>query len=164
VYEAFIRRYPTPAALAKATLPELESVLRPLGLRWRAKHVLALGRTLDDRGGEIPGDVEALLDLPGVGPYAAAAFSSFHLGRRGVIVDSNVVRLYGRLFGLATDGETRRDREFRLLADRITPRRSHHDFNYALLDFTRTICRPKPRCGVCPLRTSCRFVDSLSGI
>lgn len=156
VYEEFVRRYPTSPDLAAASLADVQKLVHSLGLRWRAKHILKFGRAIAARDGVVPDDPYELLALPGVGPYAAAAYGSFHGGTRGVIVDSNVVRLYGRLFGLATDGETRRDREFRALADRITPRRAHHDFNYALLDFTRTICRPKPRCAVCQLRRLCR--------
>lgn len=151
VYERFVARYPTALDLAGADAEELKALWWPLGLLWRVPLVRALGVRLA-ADGRIPDTLDGLLKLPGVGPYAAAAYHSFHGRGRGVLIDSNVVRWLARLTGRPFDAETRRRRWVRDLAERVTPRRSVRAFNFALLDFTMTICIPaRPRCEVCPL-------------
>ena len=67
-------------------------------------------------------------------------------------MDANVVRLICRLVGRDWDGETRRKKWLREMADRLTPHKKVEDFNYALLDFTMTVCTPSlPHCDRCPL-------------
>lgn len=133
-------------------------IVYPLGLHWRASWLQEFAREVAGRfRARLPAEVEALDALPGVGPYAAAAYVSLHAGKRAAIVDSNVVRLYGRLFGFETHGETRRKRFLLEIADRMTPRKNFREYNYAVLDFTKMICRPKPLCHICPLAKSCSF-------
>jgi A/G-specific adenine glycosylase len=111
-----------------------------------------------DRGGEPPDDPTELQQLPGVGPYAAAAWLSLHRGKRALLVDNNVARWLARLECKAYDGETRRKRWVSELADDLTPKRSFRDFNYAVLDFTMTICVPgRPKCEICPLVGDCCY-------
>ncbi len=154
VYLEFASKYPTPSEFSK----DLNSdVFGRLGLRWREKLLHALAELV--QSGELPGDKVQLLRLPAVGSYVASAFRSLHLGKRDTIVDSNIVRLYGRFFGLKTNSETRRDRKFLELASKITPEKGFKDFNYALLDFTRAICRPKPQCSVCLISNRCHFAN-----
>ena len=149
---------PTPSAFANVSLSTLREAIRSLGLSWRASYLIELGRALTvSHGGTIPDDASALRSLPGVGDYVAGAFESFHRNRHATIIDSNVVRLYGRLFGFKTGPETRRSRKFIELAKSLTPRNAHRAFNYALLDFTRMICAPKPRCAECVLRETCSY-------
>ena len=154
VYLNFRRVFPNPASLAGADILDIERVIAPLGLRWRARFLRRLGKELA-LGETVPADLESLRKLPGVGPYAASAYLSFHVGKRVPIVDTNVVRLYGRFFGFRTGAETRRDRQLLHLADDITPKRVFTRFNYALIDFTRAICRPNPIHGICPLARRC---------
>ena len=158
VYERFAARYPTPQDLADADPDELLALWRPLGLLWRVPLVQALGARLADEE-RIPDTLEGLLGLPGVGPYAAAAYHSFHGDGRAVLIDSNVVRWLARLTGRPFDAETRRKRWVRDLIERVTPASGVREFNFALLDFTMTVCMPgRPRCEVCPLGPSlCEF-------
>ena len=106
-------------------------------------------------GGEPPVDMGSLLALPGVGPYAASAFLSLHRNRRAFLMDANVVRWLCRMVGVAWDGETRRKEWINVLADRLTPARCFRDYNYAVLDFTMTVCARRPRCGECPVKRYC---------
>lgn len=151
VYDAFVARFPDPGDLAAAAPEAVEALLRPLGLRWRAPLLHRLGVALAARKGRVPHTLEGLTALPGVGPYAAAAFVSLHGGRRAVLIDANVVRWVCRLTGQSYDGETRRKRWLRTLADTLTPARRVREFNYALLDFTMEVCSVRPQCGQCPL-------------
>lgn len=156
VYLNFIRVFPNPASLAKTSISDIEQVIAPLGLRWRAKFLKELGKELIDDD-SMPADLASLRKLPGVGSYVASAYLSFHGGRRVPIVDSNVVRFYGRFFGFPTGPETRRDRQLLDLADNMTPKRVFKRFNYSLIDFIRAICRPKPIHDICPVARRCAF-------
>jgi A/G-specific adenine glycosylase len=131
-------------------------VFATLGLNWREKYFRELATVLTGSA-EIPSDKDALLQLPGIGHYIASAYRSMHLGLRDVIIDSNVVRIYGRFFGFETDGETRRKKWFIDLADRITPVNRFRDYNYGLIDFTRTVCRPAALHNQCPVTQDCRY-------
>lgn len=151
VYRAFITSFPTLKRFAEASVEEIEQIIWPLGLRWRAPLLEALGRQLYERG-RVPTSIEELTSLPGVGPYVAAAWLSFHGDGRGVLIDANVVRWICRMVGREYDGETRRKKWLIELADRLTPQENVKQFNYAVLDFTMTICIPRePRCEICPV-------------
>ncbi|MFC1970707.1 A/G-specific adenine glycosylase [Chloroflexota bacterium] len=162
VYKEFREAFPDPITLGQVELSRIEKVISPLGLKWRARFLSTLGGRLSEMGGQIPDDIKLLQSLPGVGPYAAAAFLSLHAGKRAPVIDSNIVRLYGRFFGFETGPETRRKKEILQLAERVTPNKNFRDFNYALIDFTRTVCRPKPVHSYCPISDKCCFYISLS--
>lgn len=157
VYLNFIARFPEPPDLEAADLAEIEQIIYPLGLRWRAPLIKKLGESLAARDGQIPGNLEELMSLPAVGSYAAAAWLSFHGRKRAVIIDANVVRLICRLVNRPMDGETRRKKWLIELADLLTPARNWKQYNYAILDFTMQVCTKVPRCPVCPLLPYCRF-------
>jgi A/G-specific adenine glycosylase len=162
VYKRFASRYPTAEEYANDSTRW--QVFESLGLYWREKELRNLAKTLTSE--DIPEKKEDLLKLPAVGNYIAGAYLSLHKEKREPIIDSNIVRLYGRFFGFPTHGETRRKRWFINLAERLTPVRSFRDYNYALLDFTRIICRPKPLCNRCMLNNKCSFFlsNKLKGV
>lgn len=156
VFREFRQRYPSAARFSRATAMELAVLIAPLGLRWRVPLLHRLANDIGRRRGRIPTKREELENLPGVGPYAAAATLSFHGGKRAAIVDANVVRVLCRLTGMPFDGETRRKRWMIELADRLTPPRAFRRYNYALLDLAMTVCMAgQPRCRSCPLSPTC---------
>jgi A/G-specific adenine glycosylase len=160
VFEEFRTRYPTPDVLARDTPSRLRETMGSLGLHWRGAHMIAMAGIVADRGA-LPEDEADLRRLPGVGPYAAAAFRSLHRGQRSVIVDANVVRWLGRLFAFKTGPETRRDAWLIDLADQLTPIHGFRDYNYAVLDFTMTVCARVPTCSTCTLATDvCAFAKA----
>ena len=154
VYQEFKFRFPDPDTLCAATPEGILNVIKSLGLAWRSRFLKALGCAIKER---IPEDMEGLLKLPGVGPYAAGAYLSLHRGKRATIVDSNVVRFYGRFFGFETHAETRRSRMVSELAEMLTPARKFRDYNYALLDFCALVCMPKPNHDICPFKEKCLY-------
>ena len=101
------------------------------------------------------------MDLPGIGDYTSSAFISFHLNKRELLIDSNIVRLYGRYFGIKTNAESRRDIVIRSLADKLTPKRNFTTYNYAVLDFAMNVCKSRPDCTNCELRRKCCFNNSM---
>lgn len=153
IYNLFEKKYLTPLDyLADDFNPFLS-----LGLHWRHTLFKQLCEILSKR--EVPQTRSALLKLPGVGDYVASAFLSFHCNFREAIIDSNVVRVYGRFFGFDTDPETRRKKLLREFADRMTPKRTFRDFNYGLLDFAMKVCRQKALHEKCPVRKRCNFFE-----
>jgi A/G-specific adenine glycosylase len=151
VYEAFFQHFPSPEKLAQASEEEIQSVIYPLGLRWRTPLLKKLGEQLVQNQGELPRALEELRKLHGVGPYVASAWLGFHGGKRSVIIDANVVRWICRLVDRPMDGETRRKKWLIELADKLTPEKFWKEYNYAVLDFSMEICIKKPQCTRCPL-------------
>ena len=160
----FKERYPRAETFAAASDAEVSEATAGLGLHWRGPMLRETAQAIAANGGAPPENEAALRRLPGVGPYAAAAWLSLHRGRRAVIVDNNVARWLCRMAGVAYTAETRRQRWLWELADSLTPRRGFREYNCAVLDFTMLLCRPGvPACGECPLRSECQFALSLPG-
>ncbi len=164
VYKTFIKIYPSPAALAAGSLARIKMIIAPLGLKWRAQKLKELAEVLKTRyRGIIPCCFDDLIDLPGVGPYVASAYLSLHNNKRALLVDSNIVRLYGRFFGFKVHAESRRNRTLMNLIDLLTPPHECRRFNYTVLDLGRNICQPKPLCPLCPVSSKCHYYNSGKG-
>ena len=164
-FNLFRSRYPSPTALAQASKAELVRLAEPLGLRWRGRLLHKLAKEVARLDGVLPLDQPTLEALPGVGPYAAAATLSLHANRRAVLIDSNTVRVLCRLVGSTYDGETRRKRWLRELAESVTPPRAHRAYNYALLDLAALVCLPRtPQCKVCPIKAWCVTGQKQAGV
>lgn len=157
-YERFLERFPSVSDLAAADEEEVLALWSGLGYYRRARQLHAAARQVSRRGGEFPDSVEGLLDLPGIGPYTAAAVASIAFGVAEPVLDGNVERVVSRL--LATGDAPKSSRGRRRLRARarelLDPRRPG-DSNQALMELGATVCtRSSPRCLLCPLRTSCR--------
>lgn len=159
VYRRFLEAYPTLRELAKATEADVKQALAPLGLDWRLARIIPMARLLIDQyHGEVPRNRDALLALPGVGPYIADAVRVLAYDDVAALVDTNTVRVAGRYFGFATHAESRRRQPVReaiaLLVDTDHPR----DSNLALLDLAALVCRSiHPLCGECPVARRCAY-------
>ena len=153
VFESLRRLAPTPEAMVNRREESLDA-MRSLGLRWRAKGIIATAETLvRDHSGVVPDDELMLRSLPGVGDYVAQAVLCFGFGRRAVLVDTNTHRITARLNGR----EVTRRWQIRLDLYRLAGARGPDaEFNYALLDLGALVCRAgEPRCGECPVRRHC---------
>ena len=162
VFRKFASDYSTIDKASEEDPKKILELLRPLGLECRARRIVELITMLSQNKCKIPVSNKELLNLPGVGFYAASAYSTFHANIRALIVDSNSVRLWSRVFGFKADDETRRKKDFRQLVNSVTPKRNHKKFNYAVLDFTRCVCKPKPLCEICPLISLCSYYQKKS--
>lgn len=163
VFLSFIKHFPSVQMLGEASLPEIRKHFSKLGLIWRAKNVKRLGEKLvKDFDGEVPKERNQLITLPGVGEYAADAVLCFAFAEDVAIIDSNVCRVIGRVFGLKPKGEARRDPTYREIAEQLLPKGKCREFNWALIDHASTICTPRnPKCRICPLNSICDFYASL---
>lgn len=158
VYERFVALFPNIVALAQASRESIHDVMGPLGLHWRIDLVADMAADLAGRfGGHVPSDREALFSLPGVSDYIASAVRCFSFGLDDALVDTNTVRVVGRVFGLPVKPSSRRNRQFKDLLAALLDRERPADYNYALLDLAHLVClsRRPPECERCPLQPSC---------
>lgn len=155
-YLQFCKKFITPEAFVNYSKDNEITIFNSLGLRWRNDRIKETGNYLAEKG--IPDTREELLKVPGIGDYVASAILSFHLNRRELLIDSNIVRFLGRYFGFEFGPETRRKKEFRELVDLVTPTIKVGTFNYAMLDFSMNICAPRPDCSICPLSKKCKYI------
>jgi A/G-specific adenine glycosylase len=133
-YDAWLARWPTAAALAAAPLEEVLREWVGLGYNRRAVRLREAARVVARDGWPA-----RLQDLPGVGPYTAAAVGSFAFGRQEVALDTNARRVFARLG-----------------APLAPPPGRAADFNQATMELGATVCTARaPRCGRCPLRDGC---------
>ncbi len=153
-FARFIERWPTVEALAAAPDEDIMREWAGLGYYSRARNLAACARAVRARGG-FPADEAALRELPGVGPYTAAAIAAIAFDRRAVVVDGNVERVVSRLYAIETP-LPRAKMDIRARADELTPRDRAGDFAQAMMDLGATICTPKkPACALCPLAEGC---------
>lgn len=159
VYERFLDTFPDIETLAKADESVIRELMYPLGLAWRAGNLRRTARDILEKfEGEFPETREELLEIRGVGEYVADSILYAAFGRRTSIIDSNVIRLLGRLYGIDTHPESRRDRGFREIIESLVPKKRFGEFNLALLDLGALICTPRnPRHDECPVRMHCVF-------
>jgi A/G-specific adenine glycosylase len=155
VYNQFVETYNSPGLLANADTGEIEKLLYTLGLHWRAKFLKHLAEVLNNT--DIPLDYDLLVKLPAIGDYVASAFLSLHGYKRKVLIVAHIVRLFCRYTGHKPDGETRRDKSFIELIEYLTPKIKWKDFNYAILDFSMIICKKRPNCVICPIKSMCEY-------
>lgn len=158
-WERWMERWPTPADLATASQADAVRAWERLGYPRRAKRLWECARALvDEHGGEVPADADALLALPGVGEYTAAAVASFAFGRRAVVLDTNVRRIIGRAWSGAPLPGPSVARAERDLAARIVPAKASDAARWAVasMELGALVCTARaPRCEDCPLATTC---------
>jgi A/G-specific adenine glycosylase len=159
VYQKFIKTFPTIRDVAVAPDNRVKEILGPLGLNWRNQLFCDMARIISqNHNGQVPYDTRALRSLPGVSNYIASAVRCFAFGIPEVLLDTNIVRVIGRVFGEMISESSRRSRRMLELARSVFDDRHPRDFNYALIDLAASICKPrKPLCRVCPVRTMCEY-------
>jgi len=155
-FEHFTTRWPTVVALAAAEDGDVLAAWAGLGYYARARNLLACARVVaSDYGGRFPSTEDALLALPGIGAYTAAAIAAIAFGERAVVVDGNVERVVARLFAVEEPLPAAKP-TLRALTDTVTPAARAGDFAQAMMDLGATVCRPKsPDCLVCPIMAAC---------
>lgn len=156
VYEPFLNRFPTPQELANAEEGKLRTSLEPVGLQGqRSKDLAQLATQLQQNGGLVPADLGQLQKLRGLGAYSARAVLSFGHGIPAAVVDSNVARVFARVFRGEWFGRQNPTLE-QPTADQMLARENHQLFNMTLLDLAATACLPAhPRHDICPFSQFC---------
>ncbi len=158
-YDRFLASLPDVKALAEAEEEVLLKLWEGLGYYNRVRNMQKAAKILVEQyGGEMPADYEAIRLLPGIGDYTAGAISSIAFGLPFPAVDGNVLRVLSRITGseedIAKDKTKQAVREDLL---RVMPKRSG-DFNQSLMELGATVCLPngKPLCEQCPVMHLCK--------
>jgi A/G-specific adenine glycosylase len=157
-YERFLSAYPTVEALAAAPLSDVLKLWEGLGYYSRARNLHQTAQKVaNDYGGEFPRTAEALQELPGIGRYTAGAIASIAFGERAPVLDGNVIRVFSRLDDLDADVTLPATKTMLWeWAEAWLPPERPGDYNQALMELGRTVCRPRnPLCGECPIRGHC---------
>lgn len=161
VFTDFAKRFSSPGDFFEAGEPAAQAIFSRLGLRWRAKQFWLLNRALIERyGGDVPSDRGVLISLPGIGDYVADAVRLFAFGRPSTLLDSNVLRILGRYYGVEFPDHARRTGSVLAWAAELAPKAGEaaKKFNWSLIDFGALVCTPRePRCDACPLHQGCWF-------
>ena len=154
---AFTRRWPTVGALAAADEAEVMAAWAGLGYYARARNLIACARRVaGDLGGVFPPTEAGLRELPGVGPYTAAAIAAIAFDRPANVVDGNVERVMARLFAVETPLPAAKP-ELKRLADGLVADERPGDWAQALMDLGAMICTPtSPACERCPAASACQ--------
>ncbi|WP_370544439.1 A/G-specific adenine glycosylase [Frondihabitans sp. VKM Ac-2883] len=160
--EAWLERWPTPAALASSPASEAVRAWDRLGYPRRALNLHACAVAITDQhGGEVPSDVDALLALPGIGDYTARAIATFAFGLRVPVVDTNVRRVLARAVeGRAEPASPNAKRDLPLMESQLPDDLAlAHDTNAGVMELGALVCVARnPRCDDCPLRDQCAWV------
>lgn len=162
----FVGRFPDTPALASASLADVLREWKGLGYNGRAVRLHAVARAVVERhGGAIPNDRRSLLDLPGIGPYTAAAIRAFAFDIDDAPVDTNVRRIVHRLeFGIEHPPQAS-VRELDECALALMPPGRAHDWSSALMDLGSAVCTARaPRCEICPLAQQCAAAPIVAGV
>ena len=165
VYLEFLKRYPSVSELAKASAEEIGNLIQSLGLHWRVEMLHDMAQQLHTRfNDQVPTEREDLESLPGVSHYIATAVRCFAYKYTDALLDTNTVRICGRLLGIPVTDGSRRSKKFRNLMENLLDPDHPRDFNFALLDHGALICRSRnPLCHKCPVRTHCSCGNNMSG-
>ena len=161
-YEQWMARFPTLESLAKADLKDALKCWEGLGYYARCRNLHRAAKVVVDQyHGRVPDTREALLDLPGIGPYTVGAILSLAFDQDAAVLDGNVRRVFFRLFALADAPKQKATRQkLWSLAEMLLPSGRAGQFNEALMDLGATICTPKkPGCLGCPLQEVCRAYE-----
>ncbi len=157
-YERFMARFADVRTLAEAPIDEVLHLWTGLGYYARARNLKACAQVLvAQHGGEFPEQIEAVMELPGIGKSTAGAILALSRGQRHPILDGNVKRVLARVFGIAGDpGAADVIAALWRQSEACTPARNAAAYTQAIMDLGATVCtRARPACTVCPMTTGC---------
>ena len=152
VYKEFIIKFPTPRCIVQAPERSLMEVMKPLGITSRVEQIKELAKLIETKfQGKLPSDKGSLKMMPGVGEYTAAAVRIFAFNEHDVLIDTNIMRVISRLFGLRNTEEVKTQLRY------MSENENIRDFYYMLIDFGSVICKAiNPFCGICPVWSFCK--------
>ena len=155
-YDKFLKIWPDVSSLAGADQDNVLKAWAGLGYYSRARKLFRCARTVvNQHAGRFPRSVKELRELPGIGPYTAAAIAAIAFGEPVAVIDGNVERVVTRLFALP--GEPKKIAStIRSRVESMVPKERAGDFAQAMMDLGAVVCRPRmPKCRICPFKEVC---------
>lgn len=164
VWQEWMKRWPEPADLATSSVADALRAWGRLGYPRRARRLHeAAGVMVADHGGQVPRSQEALLALPGVGSYTAAAVRAFAYGERAVVLDVNIRRVLARALTAQGQPAAHITSAERQQADLLWPTSGETSARWseAVMELGALVCTARsPRCDDCPISHGCAWLDS----
>lgn len=160
IYEDFIIEYPDFCSICRTDPDIISFELEKLGLHWRAKLLYKLScKICEEFDGNIPTKKNDLIQLPGIGHYIASAFLCFAYNQPYPLLDTNTIRILGRVFGLKITDSSRRSKQYENLMYSFLSSGNCKKFSLSLIDFGNSVCTPRtPLCDECPINQFCCFL------
>lgn len=162
-FERFLEKYPTIHHLAKANEHEILIAWKGLGYYRRAKNLLSIAKQIEDKfSGNIPTDLDKLINLKGVGPYTANAILAIGADKRALALDANLERVLARYLGIDLPKGAKLNKEiYHLFNEKKILKnlegQSPREINEALMDLGRVVCQArKASCNLCALKKECK--------
>jgi len=158
-YRILIKKYPNVKSLSQANLKDLKRIVAPLGLIKRAGFLKRGAKeAVRNFKSKFPRTKNELKKIIGVGDYLAHAILSFCFGQKVPLVDTNVARVYSRIYNFKVSKLPYADKKLWLFSAEMLPQQRFQEFNLALLDLSALICRPRnPACYQCPCQNLCFY-------
>ncbi len=157
-FERWTAAFPTVHKLAAARESRVLKLWEGLGYYSRARNLHRAAKTIvNEHDGRVPGTLDEILTLPGVGRYTAGAVLSIAFDKPVPVLDGNVKRVLSRLFCLDENGRNKAsENRLWLAAESLVPASRPGDFNQAVMELGATLCLPQnPLCLLCPIGASC---------
>ncbi|HUQ67397.1 MAG TPA: A/G-specific adenine glycosylase [Flavitalea sp.] len=162
-YERFLKNFPDVNKLANAPESEVFKLWEGLGYYTRCSNLIASAKIIaGQHNGIFPSSYDEIIKLKGVGPYTAAAISSFAFNEKRAVVDGNVQRVLARYFGVSTPVDSPEGKKlFSHLAQSLIDENFPAAYNQAIMDFGATICKPRnPLCKQCVQSPECEAFNN----
>lgn len=157
-YNRFSQNYPDIVSLANAEEQEILNLWQGLGYYSRARNLHQTAKFISSElNGRFPASYKEIIKLKGIGPYTAAAISSFAFNEKQAVVDGNVYRVLSRIFDISTPiNSSQGKKEFQLIANELITDDEPGTHNQALMELGATVCKPlNPKCNECPVSDMC---------
>jgi len=111
----------------------------------------------ENYGGKIPIDLSKIASIPHVGLYISSATACFGFNQRVPILDVNISRIISRVFSINGKRDLRDNKALQAKAQELVPRQGFKEYNWGLLDLGALVCKPRPLCKRCPLKSKCDY-------
>lgn len=159
VYEKFIENFPDFESIVRAGSENIRTEMQSLGLFWRSDLLYRLAEEVIEKyNGTLPLEKKKLMELPGVGHYIASAILCFGHNRPEPLLDTNTVRVIGRIFGIKITDSSRRSKKFLKIMQDIVFCENPKKLSLSMIDFAALVCTAKhPKHDLCSINDICRF-------
>jgi A/G-specific adenine glycosylase len=164
-YHRFIQKYPDIRQLAKANDKRIFKLWEGLGYYSRCRNLISTARLISqDLDGRFPTTFDDIRQLRGVGPYTAAAISSFAFNLPHAVIDGNVSRVLARVFGIKKPVDSTEGKKIIVsLAGELLDKNEPGVYNQAIMDFGAVICKPlAPLCSNCIFKKICLALEMIT--
>lgn len=166
IYEKFINIYPTLTEFFNINVVEVEKLIKPLGLLYRANGFKKVAEKIKlEFNKKIPNDFTKLKSLFCIGDYGANAILCFGFNEKRPLIDTNFIRIFKRVFNIKSEKKRpKSDKSLWKFSEKLLPNEGYIQYNYGVLDLGGKICMSrKTKCEVCPITEICyHFINMIN--